>query len=161
MAKAKKIVSNDIINQAKQAFKPREVVVEAINGKEYKVKIQDNINDTKIAELMTDLLERSEWYKENNLTFNIVQVIYILMLKHFTDIDFRVTENKDEDYANEVNLCNALVDLGLFKAIMEHFTDESSKKIQDAFDVYAKNIKSVHQNEMFKEIVSQANGLSE
>ena len=52
------------------------------------MQIQEKLNDTAIMNLISDLVERSNYCTENNIEFNEILNTYFLLIKYFTDIKF-------------------------------------------------------------------------
>ncbi len=145
---AKKMKAIDIINISKQEFGYKKVQVQANTGQEFIVQIQEKLNDSKISELVVSLIERSEFCDKNNIEFNIIQNIYIMLIKYFTDIKFNTYDDLQKEYSHEVATVTALVDLDLFNQIISHFNQESLKKVQDMFEKYTNQLKPLVNEEV-------------
>jgi hypothetical protein len=145
---AKKMKANDIKNIAKKEFAYKKVVVTSNTNQEFTVQIQEKLNDTKISELVISLLERSDYCTKNNIEFNIIQNIYFMLIKYFTDIQFNTYDDLEKTYNHELTTLNALVDLDLFNQIIGYFNQESLIKVQEMFEKYSKQLEPLINNEI-------------
>ncbi len=143
----------DIINESKQEFSKKKIIIIANTGKEYELLIQEKLNETTVAEIVADLIDRSNFCKQREMDFNIVQNIYLLLIKYFTDIKFSKSKSFEKEYSEDLQLINALIDLGLFEQIFKNFNEESLKKVVELFETYAKQMKSITQNQVEKEVI--------
>lgn len=145
-----RIKSNDIINEVASIFKEKEFTVTSSEGKEYKILIKDNLNDTAIAEMIDQLQIRAKWCTDNGVKFEIVQCMYGLMLRNFTDIQFQASKDIGKMYHTEIKTMNALIDLGLFSQILEKFNSNSVEKIKNTFTTYAQSMRVIN-NEIIQQ----------
>ena len=149
---SKKIKSNDILNIAKKEFAYKKLLL-TISGQEYEVLIQEKLNDTSITNLVTDLIERYEYCKTNNIEFNTIQHIYFLLVKYFTDIKFNTYKELEKSYKHELDTISALIDLEVFDQILNQFDKDTLVRIQNMFDKYSNQLKSVVNDEVKKAII--------
>ena len=148
---SKKIKSNDILNIAKKEFAYKKLLL-TISGQEYEVLIQEKLNDTSITSLVTDLIERYEYCKNNNIEFNTIQHIYFLLVKYFTDIKFNTYKELEKSYKHELDTISALIDLEVLDQILNQFDKDTLQRIQNMFDKYSNQLKSVVNDEVKKAI---------
>lgn len=144
---AKKMKSNDILNIARKEFAYKKLLLE-INGQDYEILIQEKLNETSIASLVTDLIERYEYCSTNNIEFNTIQHIYFLLVKYFTDIKFNAYKELKKSYEHELNTISALIDLEVFDQILNQFDKDTLGRIQNMFEKYSNQLKSVVNDEV-------------
>lgn len=149
---AKKLNTSNILSIAKQEFSFRKIVVTTPDKQEFEVQIQEKLNDTTIMNLISDLVERSNYCTKNNIEFNEVLHTYILLIRYFTDIKFSTYKSTEKNLSQDIQIINGLIDLGLFKQIISHFDKETMEKIQGSMDSYAKQLNQVSNNKL-KEIL--------
>ena len=145
---AKKMKANDIVNSARKEYSSKKIIVTSIDGEEYEIEIQEKINDSKVAKLVADLVERSEYCDKNNIEFNIINNIYFLLIKYFTDIKFTNSKDLKKQYTNELAFIEGLLDLNLFEQIVSYFDKDSLQRVQNMFEKYSKTLKPVINNEI-------------
>ena len=134
MAKqVKQLKENDIDNLFKQEFAPRKVILETPSGKEFKLEIQEKINDTAIMDLVIELVEKSEYCRKNNISFNPAMNTQFLLIKYFTNIEFKTYESLGEQYLYENDKIKKLIDLELYDKIVDYFNKETMDEIEKTF----------------------------
>ena len=145
---SKKLKSNDILNIAKKEFAYKQIIVKVADGREFEIQVQEKLNDTTIMDLISDLVERSDYCTKNNIEFNEVLHTYVLLIKYFTDIKFNTYKSIEKQLSYDIQVINAIIDLGLFKQIISHFDKETMEKIQDSMEIYAKQLNQVSNNKL-------------
>jgi len=150
----KKIKANDIKNLSKKIFAYKKIIAVAIDGTEFEVLIQEKLNETSIADLLTEYIDRSNYCTKNKLKFDELYNIYYLIFKYFTDIDFSIYKSTKKQYEEDLNTIKNLRDIGLYEQILNHFDVESINKIQEALTIYAKQLNIVSNNKM-REIIEE------
>lgn len=145
---AKKMKANDIVNSAKREYSSTKITVVSVDGEEYEVEIQEKLNDSKVSQLVYDLVNRSEFCDKNNIEFNIVNNIYFLLIKYFTNIKFVNSKDLKKQYSNELAFIDGLLDLDLFEQIVSHFDKDSLYRVQNMFEKYSKTLSPVINNEI-------------
>lgn len=148
---AKKLGQSNILSLEAKAFKRKEITVVA-NGQEFKVAIDTKFKDTEIANIFAELIERSEYAKKASLDFDVTAYILILLIKHFTDIEFQETNSMAKNMDVEVRTLNALINLGLLEQILEHFDKAEVEKLNTAFEKHEAGLKEIANNLMVKEV---------
>ena len=151
------VKSINIINDAKQEYARTQVILKANNNKEYEVLIQENLNETTIATIVAELAEYSAKCKENGIDFNITLITYMLLIKHFTDIKFNTYTQFTKQLSHNLQLLNALIDLGLFEQILNKFNDDSKSKILEIFDKYSEQMNRLISTITEKEVLDNDN----
>lgn len=145
---AKKMKANDIVNSARKEYGLKKIIVTSIDGEEYEIEIQEKLNDSKVARLVTDLVERSDYCDKNNIEFNIINNIYFLLIKYFTNIKFTNSKDLKKQYSNELEFIDGLLDLNLFEQIVSYFDKDSLQRVQNMLEKYSKTLKPVINNEI-------------
>ena len=153
---AKKMKAIDVINSAKQEFASRKVILIANNNIEYEVLIQEKLNESKLAELVSELTTRSEDFNRLNLEFDIILNIYVLIIKYFTDIKFNNYKVLTKQIEHETDLFKSLIDLNLLDQILNSFDEDCIKGIEKLFDKYPKQMSQVAENIAMEEVVDNA-----
>lgn len=145
--------SVDFIKDSKQMFVKEEVVVKGINDKEYKVMVSKKLKDTDIIAIVDDILVRSEMCRKESVKFDVVMSMYALMVKYFTDIQFNTYKDLKKQFMHELDMLNAVIDLGIFGELISHFDKDETKKIQDAFEKYSESFKAISNNVIAQELL--------
>lgn len=148
---AKKLGQSNILSLEANAFKRKQVTVTA-SGEEFTVAIDEKFKDTEVAKVFAELVKRSDYAKKASLDFDITAFILILLIKHFTDIHFQETNSTAQNMDIEVRTLNALINLGLFEQIIEHFDKAEVEKLGEMFKKHEAGIKIMTNNMMVKEL---------
>jgi hypothetical protein len=101
---------------------------------DFTILVDEVFRETKIIELVQEVLEKSRYMKENNIKMELSDFSYILFIKHFTDID--ISDSFDE----QIQFYNILVDLGYFETIINAFNQDEIKKFTEKMKVYKNNM---------------------
>lgn len=149
---AKKLNTSNILSIAKQEFSFRKIIVTTPDKQEFEVQIQEKLNDTTIMNLISDLVERSNYCTKNNIEFNEVLHTYILLIRYFTDIKFNTYKSTEKNLSQDILIINGLIDLGIFDQIMNHFDIDTMNKIQEALNKQSKAMQIVANNQL-KQII--------
>lgn len=155
----KKMKANDIVNSARREYSSTKITVVAVDGEEYEIEVQEKLNDTKVSKLVLDLVERSEFCDKNNIEFNIVNNIYFLLIKYFTNIKFVNSKDLKKQYSNELAFIDGLLDLDLFEQIVSHFDKDSLYRVQNMFEKYSKTLKPAINNEVKNMLKDDEDGI--
>ena len=142
----------DFINDAEDVFKKEEVVVISDYGKEYKFKICKKLRDTDIAKIVNQLNKNSLYCSKTNKDYDLIIDMYAILIKMFTDIQFKTYKDTWKQIEHQVRVCSCMIDLGVYKKIVEMFDVESIKKIQDSFTVYDKTFNQINNRFIKQEI---------
>jgi len=145
---AKKLNTSNILSIAKQEFSFRKIIVTTPDKQEFEVQIQEKLNNTTIMNLISDLVERSNYCTNNNIEFNEVLHTYILLIRYFTDIKFNTYKSIKKNLSQDIQIINGLIDLGLFDQIMNHFDIDTMNKIQEALNKQSKAMQIVANNQL-------------
>lgn len=141
----------DFIKDANKEYEQVDKIVVGCNGKEYKVKISSKIKDSVVMDIVDEILARSEMCKKENIKFDVVMSIYALIIKHLTDIKFSEYPNTKKQFAHEIDMLKAMIDLQILEPILKEFNIDEIKKIQDAFNKYGNTFRKINDN-----IISQS-----
>lgn len=153
---SKRLTANDIANIAKQEFSYKEILIKANTGHEFTVKIQEKLNESKLAELVSELTIKSNEFSKLNLDFDMILNIYILIIKYFTDIKFNNYKSLIKQVEYECKVLKNLIDLNLLDQILNSFDEDCIKDIEKLFDKYPKHMSQITENIAMKEVVDSA-----
>lgn len=143
---ANKIKHSNIIGLENRIFTKKTIYVN-VEDETFEVVINQKLKETEIADVVIELTERSRMAKEKNLEFNVMGNIMILLIKKFTDIQFKKpTGNFEKDYEEEVKMLNALINLGLLSKVMNEFDQEEVNKIAQGFIKHKEELKLIGNN---------------
>lgn len=145
---SKKIKANDIINLHSKEFSYKKIIITTPNKQEFEVLVQEKLNDTTIMNLVSDLIERSNYCKKNNIEFNEILNTYFLLIKYFTDIQFGNYKSIKKQYSHELQVVNCLIDLEIFTQIISNFDKETMDKISKVMNQYAKQMDVITNNKI-------------
>lgn len=153
---AKKMKAIDVINSSKQEYSSRKVVLKASDGIEYEILIQDKLNESALASLVSELTTRSEEFKRLGIEFDMILNIYILIIKYFTDIKFNNYKVLKKQIEHETELFRALIDMNLIDQILNSFDEDCIKDIEKLFDKYPKQMSQITENIAMEEVIDNA-----
>lgn len=143
--------STDIINLVNINFKKKEITI-THKEKNYTLTIEEHFRETSIIELIDELRQRSEYCLKNNIKFDIMQTIYLLMVKHFTDIKFSNFKSIEKQYSHELDVMKGLIDLGLFTQILQAFDPREVDRIGKLLEKYKENMKVIANTVLSQEL---------
>jgi len=123
------VKANDFISDVGLGFAQKEVTVTAVNNKTYKILMDEKFKKTKIVKLVTDMVQRAEYCKRNDVEFDVTICLWAMILRYFTNIKFVEYEELGKRYENEVNTIKALIDLEIFEDIMKSVDKDETAKI--------------------------------
>lgn len=128
------IKANDLIKDINSEYKKKEIVLNAINGKSYKVTIEQKFKNTKIAKIISEMMIRVNYCKKTDTEFNEILCIFSQIIKEFTDIQFNTYKDIGKTYNNELCVIGALIDLGLLEQIITNFNQDEINKIYETIN---------------------------
>lgn len=146
----------DIINKAKQKFAKREITVVSNEGEEIKILIQEKLDEVNLSRIIADLVMRSQEFSKIGLDFDIIMNIYALLIKYFTDIKFNKSKDIAKQVNHEIDTIEALINLGVYEQILNHFNEDCIKDLEKLFDKYPKQMGSVINDIVEKEVLADA-----
>jgi len=144
----KKLNANNILSISKQEFSYRQIIVVTPDKQEFEVQIQEKLNDTTVMNLISDLVERSNYCTENKIEFNEILNTYFLLIKYFTNINFNTYKSIKKQYSHELAVISALIDLSIFEQIISHFDKETMEKISVSMNKYSKQLNMISNNKI-------------
>ncbi|MDD4298633.1 MAG: hypothetical protein PHS98_03280 [Bacilli bacterium] len=153
---AKKMKAIDVINSSKQVFSKKKIIVTDIENQEYELEIQDRLDESTLASLVSELTIRSEEFKKANIEFDMILNIYILILKHFTNIKFNNYKVLTKQIGHETELLRALINMNLLDQILNNFDENSIKDLEKLFDKYPKQMSQITENIAMEEVIEDA-----
>lgn len=127
--KDKKLTLNVLKKQDEQLYKQKEINV---NG--YKVMIDTKFRKTKLQKLINELVQVSDYIKENKYQIDILTYLYILLIKYFTDIPV------PNELEKQITMTNLLIDNGYFEAIVNEFDQNEINKFIEMLNMYKNNL---------------------
>lgn len=151
----KKLGQSNILSMEDKVFEKKEIKVTA-NGEEFTVTIDTKFKDVEIAKVFTELVKRSDYAKKGSLDFDITATMLVLLLKHFTDIEFQETNSMASDIDIEIRTLNALINLGLLEQILENFDKKEIERLSDMLEKHEDGIKYIANNLMASEVFKNA-----
>lgn len=135
--------SIELLNLSNQEFKKKEIILTHSSG-DYPVVIDQKFKETEIMKLVQDLVVRSQYCSKHDLEFNVVENIYLLIVKYFTDIKFSKFKSTEKQYNHEIDVLGALINLGLFKQLIEAFDPKEIEQISQIFEKYKESFKAIN-----------------
>ena len=136
----------DFIKDANKEYEQVDRIIVGCNGKEYKIKIANKIKESIVMDIVDGILTRSEMCRKENIKFDVIMSTYALIIKYLTDIKFSEYPNMKKQFAHEVDMLKAMIDLQILEPILKEFNTDEIKKIQDAFSKYSKAFKEINNN---------------
>ena len=153
--------ANDFISDVNLNFKQKEITVKAVNGKDYKMLIDESFKKTKIVSLITDMVDRANYCKINDVAFNYTVCLWAMILRHFTNIKFVEYKDLGRKYQNEIDIVTALVNLEIIEDIINSFNPKEMNKITDLSKDFAVFTSYLNQVELDQMIDKLENEISE
>jgi hypothetical protein len=108
----KKLTSSAINSTFNKHFTKRKVIIN-ISNSDYEVLVDEHIQQSKMENLFTELFEKQEYSKRNNLGLDISCYAQVLLLKYFTDIPMT------NDLATQLSIYIKLKDLNVLDSIVD------------------------------------------
>lgn len=149
--------SIDIVNLANKSFK-KKIVTLTCADKTYDLSIEEHFRETTILELVDEMRERSQYCLKHEIKFDMMQTLYILMIKKFTDIKFSQFKAVEKQYAHELDVVKSLIDLGLFTQIIQAFDSKEVDKIGVYLERYKENMKIIANTVLAQEMEKEQDG---
>lgn len=134
----------DFINDANDIFKKEDVVIVSDYGKEYKFEMCKKLRDSDVVKIVNELNKNSTYCSRANKQYDLMMDMYAILIKRFTNIEFKTYKDTWKQIQYQISVCECMVDLGVYKKIIEMFDVESIKKLQDAFGVYGKTFDKIN-----------------
>ena len=152
----KKMKAIDIINSSKQVFSKKKIIITDIENQEYELEIQENLDESTLASLVSELTIRSEEFKKLNIEFDMILNIYVLIIKYFTNIKFNKYKVLTKQVEHETELIKALINMNLLDQILNSFDENSIKDLEKLFDKYPKQMSQITENIAMEEVIEDA-----
>lgn len=112
-----------------KTFTTRKVIVD-----KYEVNVDEVFRESKIQSMLKEFMEKYNYAKDNDIELDATTYVSVLIIKHFTDIEF------PDDLMGQYQLLNILLDLGYLEPINNAFSESEIKKLNDKMIEYANNI---------------------
>ncbi len=128
-----------IKNASSKQFTTKTVCI-PVDGKDYFVEIDTTFKTTKIEKMVMTFL-KSEDVKELEKLDESSKISYFMfmIIRNFTSIG--IPENLG--FAEQLNLINNLIDLGIFEKLAEHISDDEVKKVNEFMQKFNVNLDRV------------------
>lgn len=152
----KKLKAIDVINSSKQVFSRKKIIITDIENQEYELEVQEKLDESTLATLVSELTTRSEEFKRLDLEFDMILNIYILIIKYFTNIKFNNYKVLTKQIGHEVELIKALINMNLLDQILNNFDENSIKDLEKLFDKYPKHMNQITENIAMEEVINNA-----
>lgn len=125
------------INKAEKHTFTQKTITIPIDGKEYEVKIDTVFRQTKIQEMITKFLT-SKNFQDFNVLDDAIKLSYymFMILKNMTDLEIP----EDITLAQEINLINSLIDLGIWEAIFAEISEDEINKVNKYLKKFNENL---------------------
>lgn len=137
-----KLNLNTVLMLENEQYQQKEVTIK-VNGTDYSVKIKEQFKDTEIAELFNELYQRHMYCQKEGLNYDITSGLMALTIKHFTDIEFSTNGNLKDDFENEVQMLDALINLGIFEQVIQQFDKKEIEKMGKKMGEYSNTFKKL------------------
>lgn len=135
--------ANQFITLAEQSFTKRELTVTDIAGRKHKILIQERFKKTDIIRLIEDMLRRYEYCAEYGVELPHTTLLWLGLIKYFTDIEFTKYDDEKTEIENELRVYEALLDLDVLGDIVNAFEEKEMQKIIDAMKTYNQNVADI------------------
>lgn len=120
----KKINLDNLTQEQEQRFLPNIVEIDG-----YIIEIDNAFRMDKIRRYIGDLIKGTDIIIKNGDKSDIYNYMLILLIRNFTDINFKsFNEEKDEVLYN-LNMLSVLIDEGLFEKIINSFNQDEVAKL--------------------------------
>lgn len=153
MAKINKLSASIIKNAYSKEFTQKKVILN-ICDKDYEVLIDEKFKTSKLQAMMLEALQNIGKLKEYGDGVTTSYYMF-LMIKYFTDIDLA----KTEDFAEQINILNAMIDLEIFEKVLNSFPESeferTNKFIKEAAERITKLTEDKKSLEEIKDIIGE------
>lgn len=144
MAKTNKKNNNKLdfntIKKANDSVFTTKTLIISVDGKDYEVQIDQVFKTTKIEKMVLNFIQSEDVKEVEKLSDSTRLAFFMyLIIKNFTDLDIP----DGLDLAEQLNLINSLIDLGIFEAIMKEISDSEIQKVNDYMNKFNLNLDKV------------------
>lgn len=101
----------------------------------YVVNVDIKFRPTKIQSVLDDYREMTNYIIENKISIDVVGMLYLLMVKHFTDLEI------SDDPVEQLLTLNIMIDNEFLKPIVESFDQEEVTKFHQMMNIAKENYK--------------------
>lgn len=139
------------INKLERHTFIQKTITITIDDKEYEVKIDSAFRQTKIKDMIIKFFTSKNFKDFSELEDEGTKVLYYMFLIVKTMTDLEIPD--DITLAQELNLINSLIDLGIWDAIFAEIPEGEMKKINDFLQKFNENLnEAVNQGDFIKSI---------
>lgn len=136
MPKNKKVTLNNLKNIESKVYTKKQLIVD-IEGNNFDIVIDEVFKDSSIEKAITDMGYLAQQCEENNININPFVLSNLVIIKHFTDINF------PQDIVKQIEMFGLIVDLGVFEKIMEHIPESEAEKLNAKARKMSENLPKV------------------
>lgn len=151
--RAKQIELSHIEKQNKEMSKLSSFTLD--EEQNLQIKYHEKFGKDKIDELLTELYEKTNYAKENNLTYFqeddfFLQYTHFLIIKHFTSLENEIPD----DLESQINIMEQIYNIGLFERLFDEVLppDQVEKVIEklEGFIINLANVLEAQEKELAK-----------
>jgi hypothetical protein len=135
----KKLTFSNLKSLSSKKFTQKKIIVDG-----YEVTIDEQFRPSKIKQLVLELLQKSNYMREQNIEFNLADYVVILIIKYFSDVDI------SDDLQKQLQAYEALIDLEYLEPILNAFDENEIKKFNESLLKYKDNM-----NKLLDEMVTE------
>ena len=148
----------DFINDSKEMFDKKEIIIKANNNKEYTIEITPKIKDTELNKIINILMKNAEYCNKKNKEYNFVIDMFAQIIKAFSNIQFNKYKDTWKQIQHDIQVCSALIDLGVYNQIIEQFDKGSIIKLEESFAKYQKSFKMINNQVLSQKLKDDKDG---
>lgn len=145
--------ANQFIQDSNKLYTQKKVLLEGNNSKQYEVIIDTKFRTTKSSRLIGDMVVRADYCKKNDIEFDFVICQWAMMIKQFTNVKFNMSKDIGKLYEHELQVVNAMADLGIIEKLFAKFEDTEMKKVEELFKNFGKFTSHMHGIELDQQII--------
>lgn len=131
MSNAKDLSLKNLQADSSKFFKKVEKTITSKSGQQYKVVFKENIKNTEVAELFTEMVKRIDYCNKNNIQFNYLSVFMYGVFNCCLDLPKINRKTIEAVIKAEEMTLNELNNLGLYEALIEEIGEEKINGISD------------------------------
>lgn len=131
MNKPKKLTLGNLQADSNRHFKKIEKTIQSASGTDYTVVFKNNIKDTEIAEIMSDITQKVHYCNENKIPYNYLTSFMYGILNCCVELPKTNKTDLLSQIAFEEKLLTELIDMGIYEAIFEEIGEKRINYITD------------------------------
>lgn len=146
--------ANQFIQDSNKLYTKKEITFVSLDEKQYTVTIDKNFKTTKLSNLISEMMIRANYCKKNDIDFNFVVCQWAMIIKEFTSVKFNTSKDIGKLYKHELEVIEAMANLGIIEQVFLHWDDEEMKKVENLFKNFDKFTSHMHGIELDQQILS-------